>query len=185
MASPCYLVERWVEPQEAEYQFITLHADLSWLDVAGNRLEYWTNTFTQPYTYGQGKGIRTYGAQPDHVIIKGIRDRLETATGVFYEGCFLNYYRDGSDGIGWHSDDDPAIDHSKPIAVVTLGCGRRIEYKAREPGSHPVGQFLSPGSLFVMKPGMQQTHFHRIPKDDHAVGERISLTFRSLRKASS
>lgn len=182
MSNPCYYVDGWITPATSDYLFLTLKADLPWLEVAGNRLEYWTNTFNQPYTYGNGVGRRTYQAQPDHDIIQGIRGRLENVSGVFYEGCFLNYYRDGSDSIGWHADDDPAIDHTKPIAVVTLGDGRRLEYKLKEPGSHPVGQFLAGGSLFVMKPGMQQTHFHRIPKTDRESGERISLTFRSLIK---
>jgi hypothetical protein len=29
-----------------------------------------------------------------------------------------------------------------------------------------------------MLPGMQDTHYHRIPKSDREVGPRISLTFR-------
>ncbi len=37
---------------------------------------------------------------------------------------------------------------------------------------------VEPGSLFIMPPGMQHTHEHRIPKGDRAMGGRISLTFR-------
>ena len=40
---------------------------------------------------------------------------------------------------------------------------------------------LEHGSLCLMHPGMQDTHFHRIPKSPiQAAKPRISLTFRGL-----
>lgn len=39
-------------------------------------------------------------------------------------------------------------------------------------------QKLADGSLFVMPAGMQDTHKHRIPRNDRPCGPRISLTFR-------
>jgi alkylated DNA repair dioxygenase AlkB len=109
-----------------------------------------------------------------------VRGRLKNETGVYYEGCFCNRYDGQRDWLGWHSDDDPGIDHSKPIAVVTLGQPRAIQYRPIE-GTGPTREvLLEHGSLFVMAPGMQQTHMHRIPKAGHSVGTRISLTYRAL-----
>ena len=47
---------------------------------------------------------------------------------------------------------------------------------------HPMNQrfWLEEGSLFIMPPGYQDTHMHRIPKHDRPCGWRISLTFRSF-----
>lgn len=42
-------------------------------------------------------------------------------------------------------------------------------------------QTLAHGSLFVMPPGFQREYLHRVPKCDHAVGVRVSLTFRRYR----
>jgi len=39
---------------------------------------------------------------------------------------------------------------------------------------------LEQGSVFLMPPGYQDTHFHRIPKHSRPCGPRISLTFRSF-----
>lgn len=39
---------------------------------------------------------------------------------------------------------------------------------------------LGEASLFIMPPGYQETHFHRIPKHDRPCDWRISLTFRSF-----
>ena len=48
---------------------------------------------------------------------------------------------------------------------------------------HPIIQRfpLEEASLFIMPPGYQDTHLHRIPKHDRPCGWRISLTFRSFK----
>lgn len=164
--------------------FEALREGLTWERRDGApRSEYWTNTFNRPYTYGRDAGRRTYEAQPSHPVINAVRNQIEAETGVHLEGCFLNLYLDGSDSLGWHADDDDKIDHNRPIAVVTLGAGRDIAFKSQAKGSHPSRLFLEPGSLLLMRPGMQQTHFHAIPKveaGDDPVGPRISMTFRGL-----
>lgn len=169
---------------EAGAAFMLLREGLAWerRDTAP-RSEYWTNTFGRDYTYGNGVGRRTYEAKPSHPLIDGVRNKIEAETGQFLEGCFLNLYLDGTDSLGFHADDDPAIDHTRPILVVTLGEGREIAFKSQEKGSHPETMFLDPGSLLVMQAGMQHTHYHAIPRVRHGadtVGPRISMTFRGL-----
>lgn len=146
------------------------------------RKEYWDTTKGKAYTYGQGRGVRTYEPNTPDPIVADIREWLLLDLGVDFQGCFLNRYDTSKDWLGWHADDDPGIDHSKPIAVVTLGAGREINWKLKEAkGVDAIHkQFLSHGSLFIMPAGMQDTHFHRIPKADRPVETRISLTFRSL-----
>jgi len=146
------------------------------------RKEYWDTTLGEAYTYGSGNGIRTYEPNPRLDIINKYRDRLEEEYGVFYEGCFLNKYDTKKDWLGWHSDDDEGIDHSKPIAVITLGQEREINWKPMgSKGNDSISRImLKSGSLFIMPAGMQQTHLHKIPKSGKDIGVRISLTFRSL-----
>lgn len=175
--------------------FDFLRADLDWeRRENAPRSEYWTNLNGTPYTYGQGRGIRTYEHREDHSAIIGGRDRLAAyardmlaqfspaCADAKFEGCFLNWYQGGRDWLGWHADDDPGIDHTKPIAIITLGAPRRLEWKPQ--GAKGVeaieGVLLEPGSLLLMPPGMQQTHFHRIPKAVDDQGERISMTYRCL-----
>lgn len=182
--APIAYFEDFISPESRDGAFAMLREGLQWerRDNAP-RSEYWTNTFDRPYTYGQGAGVRTYEARPSHPVIDLFRDQIEVEAGVRLEGCFLNLYLDGSDSLGWHADDDPKIDHNRPIAVITLGSGRDIAFKAQTPGSHPERLFLEPGSLLLMRPGMQQTHYHAIPKvkpGEPPVGPRISLTYRGL-----
>jgi alkylated DNA repair dioxygenase AlkB len=153
------------------------------------RREYWTNLLGRPYTYGRGQGVRTYEHRPEHGIIGTLREALAAQHGVVLEGCFLNGYETSRDWLGWHADDDPGIDHTKPIAVITVGQGRPIEFREvkRAPSKGDKGEFgdvitvpLEPGSLLLMHAGCQQTHQHRIPKIGHEVKPRISLTYRGL-----
>lgn len=162
--------------------FETLWNELDW-ERRENvpRREYWTNIFNAPYTYGRGVGIRTYESKSSHAGIDYVRDVLSGELGFQYEACFLNGYETGTDALGPHADDDPKIDHTRPIAVVTLGDGRDIEYMAIGDKTTKKRIFLENGSLFLMKAGMQSTHLHRIPRAGHVVKRpRISLTFRGL-----
>lgn len=111
--------------------FNTLWNELDWVDVAGPRLEYYVNDFNTPYTYGSGNGQRTYNSQPEHSVIREIRDALEGHTGSKFEVCFLNGYRDGKDQLGWHSDDSPEMDDDRPIAIVSLGARREIYFRTK------------------------------------------------------
>jgi alkylated DNA repair dioxygenase AlkB len=157
------------------------------------RREYWTNVGNRDYSYGRGAGLRTYTAQPTVYDIETIRDRLNLEYGVFFEGCFLNGYEGAKDWLGWHEDDDPGIDHTKPIAIVTLYGGhgsekpRSIQFREKlgeVDGKMTYGETvdlpLEQGSLCLMPAGFQSTHQHRIPKAGFESRSRISLTFRSL-----
>src|SRR6478752_9806189 len=105
--------------------FDALWADLNWEQRPFTpRREYWTNVFSRSYTYGNGVGERTYDSQGTHPMIELVSDALEKELGFRYEGCFLNGYATSKDALGFHADDDPNIDHSRPIAVVTVGGGR-------------------------------------------------------------
>lgn len=176
----------------ADEVFQTLWNDLGWVRRGNTpRLEYYCNDFNEPYTYGSGAGVRTYDAQPYHPMITKIRKQLEAFMNEKYEVCFLNGYRDGSDQLGWHADDSPEMDDARHIAIVSLGAKREIYFR---PNSMIGGQsmttmpqaeklWLEHGSVCFMKPGMQDTHQHRIPKASyHGCGPRISLTFRGYVK---
>lgn len=62
------------------------------------------------------------------------------------------------------------------------GCEGTGWLQAPPNGKQPANQRLSlaEGSVFIMPPGYQDTHLHRIPKHDRPCGWRISLTFRSF-----
>lgn len=135
------------------------------------------------YTYGVDRNARAYVASPFHPEVRMIMNYINDTLGTSFNVCVLNRYRNERQALGWHSDDSPEQDQSHPIAVVSFGAPRaiwirRIGQKGAVP---PEDTFmLTPGSLFLMPGGYQQTHQHRIPKPGSVCGPRISLTFRKL-----
>lgn len=195
MKAPVTYIEDFLKPAVADEWFGELWHGLAWeRRESVPRREYWTNTLNRDYTYGRGAGIRTYQSKSCHPVIDAARYELNEGYDVWFEGCFLNGYEDGSDALGWHADDDPNIDHSKPIAVVTLyedpkARPRAIQFReVLKPGSQteraefgPVEELvLGHGSLALMHAGMQQVYQHKIPKAGFVCSPRISLTFRGL-----
>ncbi len=178
MSVPIKYFSNFVEDPNVVFQ--TLWDELAWVHRDNTpRIEYYCNEFDTPYTYGKGAGIRTYEAQPYHPLIKSIQRKLEDLTRSKFEVCFLNGYRDGSDQLGWHADNSQEMDDARPIGIVSLGAKREIYFCPQNDKTDLTKVWLESGSLCLMEAGMQDTHFHRIPKSSiHNCGPRISLTFR-------
>lgn len=145
------------------------------------RKEYYCHGKDLPYTYGKGPGARTYESMPTHPLIEEIRRALNSVNpGVWnFDVMFANLYEHQHHCLGWHADDSPEMDQNHPIVTVSLGAEREIWFKSRILNIDPVQKIVLPhGSALFMMPGVQQTHYHRIPKHDRECGPRISLTFR-------
>lgn len=188
MKAPIAYIPRFVEDPAAVFEALR---GIDWERRPGTpRCEYYCNDHQVPYTYGRGKGIRQYMPKPYIEPILRIRRDLEELTGDTLDVCFLNMYLNQSDHLGWHSDDSPEMDDTRPIVTVSLGVPREIWFRpTRAPlpdgllTSEDVEKvLLETGSACVMKPGMQDEWQHRIPKSSAICGERISLTFRGYVK---
>lgn len=141
----------------------------------GARMEAFYSERPFDYTYGRGAGVRTYRSLPfpEGYVYPHYRARVFGNLDL----CFVNYYEDERQHLGWHSDDSPEQDDSAPIVVFSFGAEREIWVREKE--SDQRDRIVLPhGSAFVMKPGMQQTHEHRIPKCDRPCGSRLSMTWR-------
>ena len=153
--------------------------DFPWEDRGAPRRECFFSNKGEPYTYGRGAGMRTYWPKTAPEMLAALTTAAEDACGCVFELCFANGYASEREHLGWHADDSDEIDDGRPIAVMSLGAAREIWVKPRGAGAEAVEKILLPsGSLFVMGAGMQDTHFHRIPKHSAPCGPRVSLTWR-------
>ena len=139
---------------------------------------------TYEYTYGNGRGIRTYKSIPFNNFVKEIMNKINSDFGFNLDICFLNYYENEKMWLGWHADDSPEIDQTEPIAVVSIGSEREIwvknkNYKGNIPDENKF--LLGNGSLFLMLPGFQTNNYHKIPKCDRKCSWRISMTYRKIK----
>lgn len=114
---------------------------------------------------------------PELLIIKA---ELEKISGWKFNSCLLNLYHDGTEGMGWHSDDEPELEQTAPIASLSLGGERKFSFK------HKVDKLttslvLEHGSVLIMHAPTQQHWQHSLTKTKLTVGPRINLTFRAIR----
>jgi 2OG-Fe(II) oxygenase superfamily len=69
--------------------------------------------------------------------------RRETGRTVLFNVCLLNFYENGEQAIGWHSDREE-IGRTTPIASISLGAPRQFHIRARENGVHDRATSISP-----------------------------------------
>jgi alkylated DNA repair dioxygenase AlkB len=114
---------------------------------------------------------------PDYLI--PIRRRVEELVQAPFNSLLLNYYRDGSDSIGYHSDDEPELGLNPIVPSLSLGATRRFVLRHRRTKERLTFD-LTHSSLLVMAGTTQHHWLHAVPKTTAAVGERINLTFRNI-----
>ena len=95
-----------------------------------------------------------------------------------FNSVLLNYYRDGTDSVGWHADNESELGERPIIASLSFGATRTFELRRRTTGK--VAKVpLTSGSILVMRGTTQRDWVHRIPKEPGSTG-RINLTFRFI-----
>lgn len=184
--SPIMYIPDFIERSLAD-MYYEHFMNIEWDERTAARREAFYSTVGKDYTYGSGDHARTYTPrgmfeEPNLIHISAISADMFQFEMEPFELCFLNRYENEKQQLGWHADDDTAIDHSRPIAVISLGAERELWVKPIGGTHDDVEKIrLEHGSLLLMLPGMQQTHYHRIPKHDRPCGPRISLTYRGYK----
>jgi alkylated DNA repair dioxygenase AlkB len=107
-----------------------------------------------------------------------LRREVEAVTDHRFNSCLLNLYHDGSEGMGYHSDDEGDLLKESAIASLTLGATRKFVFKHKRT-KQKVEIYLQSGSLLVMKGETQQHWQHSLPATTKVAAPRINLTFRS------
>eukprot|EP01084_Bolivina_argentea_P215253 365434_1 len=114
-----------------------------------------------------------------------VKNSIEKLVKCKFDYVLINYYRDGSDYIGWHADKEARLKCRNVIGSVSLGGPRKfmlrhIEWKKNK---EPKKEFLlQSGCLIVMKDDTQKQWKHTVPKTKKPQNPRINLTFRQSGK---
>jgi alkylated DNA repair dioxygenase AlkB len=140
------------------------------------RLTAWYGDAGTPYAYS---GI-TMQPQPWTAALLHIKRQIEPLAGMEFNSVLLNFYRDGKDSVGWHSDDEPELGHNPVIGSVSLGATRRFQLRHKFDHSMKQEFALTSGSVLLMQGATQHFWQHQIPKTAKPVSARINLTFRQI-----
>lgn len=109
-----------------------------------------------------------------------LRNKVGAACGTVFNSCLANLYHSGSEGMGWHRDNEPDLVKHGVIASVSLGAARRFDFRHRETRTK-ISVMLEPGSLLVMAGEVQDHWEHQLPVAKKILQPRINLTFRTIR----
>ncbi|MEX6501074.1 alpha-ketoglutarate-dependent dioxygenase AlkB family protein [Pseudomonas zhanjiangensis] len=141
------------------------------------RLVAWYGDAEASYRYS---GL-THRPLPWTPLLAQIRARVIEAVGQPLNGVLLNYYRDGQDSMGWHSDDERELGPDPLIASLNLGATRRFDLRRK--GQNRIGHslWLEHGSLLVMRGPTQHYWQHQVAKTRNHCAPRLNLTFRLIR----
>ena len=183
------LVEALFSAAENEHWFAALRDGTRWrqedIRIFGRkrrqpRLTAWHGDAGAVYSYS---GIRL-DPEPWSADLAAVKARVEAISGVRFNSVLLNYYRDGQDSMGWHSDDEPELGENPLIGSVSLGATRRFRMQHKADSSLQMAWDL-PGGSYLEMGGATQRHWrHCVPKvaSKAGVGPRINLTFRRIKR---
>ena len=105
-------------------------------------------------------------------------------TGFPFNRALVNYYRDGSDSVDWHADDEPELGPDPIIASISLGAERIFQLRHNLTGEI-ISLSLPHGSLLLMGSKIQHFYQHRLAKVKHLDQSRVNFTFRYMDEALS
>ncbi len=128
------------------------------------------------YTYSQ-KEMKALLWMPKLLQIK---QQVEAVAQASFTCVLLNWYRDGQDYMGWHSDDEVELGPEPVIASLSLGAERSFQFRKKKDKQYKKNFELQHGSLLVMKGNTQQVWQHQLPKRRRIAAGRINLTFRRI-----
>lgn len=98
-----------------------------------------------------------------------------------FNSLLANLYRDGSDSVGWHADNEKPLGENPLIASVSFGSKRRFSLKHRIDRSiAPLHLDLDHGDLLLMAGATQHQWQHQVPKTKACHSPRINLTLRKI-----
>ena len=119
------------------YQYLLNHIDWQQetIQVYGKshltpRLSCWMGDKNAVYGYSH----TVMQPVPWNKQVLDIKQKIEETTNESFNSVLINYYRDGKDSNGWHSDDEPELGKNPIIASLSLGAPR--DFHLRHKANH-------------------------------------------------
>ncbi|MGB3774857.1 MAG: alpha-ketoglutarate-dependent dioxygenase AlkB [Leeuwenhoekiella sp.] len=181
-----YYYPNFITGDLQEFYFKTLRENAKWQQ---DDIKVFGKVYPQPRLtalYANNGKTYTYSSitmqpEPFTEALMEIKNSVEIKTGYSFSTCLLNLYRNGNDSNGWHADNEKELGKNPIIASVSLGAARYFKFRSKNDKKDTRKLLLEPGSLLLMQ-GTTQHHWqHQLPKTAKAVGERINLTFRTIK----
>ena len=144
-------------------------------DITIPRLQCWVGDKGCDYKYS-GKKLNRQDWTADLIMI---REKIYKELNIDFNSVLVNYYRDGKDSMGWHSDNERELGPNPTIASISLGSERDLVFRNKvNKEVLPIPQ--THGCLILIDGKTQKNWQHAIKKTRKVIGPRINLTFRNI-----
>ena len=119
---------------ESDFYFNQLLNEIPWQHdevmmfgkkIITKRMTAWYGDEGCSYVYSNIKRIPLPWTNTLLEIKNLIEDKVKTQ----FNSCLLNLYHDGSESMGYHSDDEPMLEKNGCIASVSFGADRRFLFR--------------------------------------------------------
>jgi alkylated DNA repair dioxygenase AlkB len=160
--------------------FLELNKDkLSPEGSAHTRDTLYFGEYRYRYTGGEHDSTGKDLPVPLAKLLDHVRPHLSDPSAVI-NSCLINRYKDGSDCISAHRDDEPTIDPESEIVTVSIGASRVMKFTSNDGSSRDLT--LTNGSVLITSRKAQDFWLHAIEPTEEECGERFSFTFRNISK---
>lgn len=139
------------------------------------RLQCWIGDEGCEYRYSGKQLNRQIWNQDLRMIRKKIYKELK----IDFNSVLANYYRDGKDSMGWHSDDEKELGPNPTIASISFGSERDLVFRNKI-SKKTLAIPQTNGCLILIDGETQKNWQHSIKKTQKVIGPRINLTFRNI-----
>lgn len=127
------------------------------------------------YIYSQ----RKFEGLPWTSELQTLKMAIELETSAHFNSVLVNYYRDGSDSMGLHADNEPELGRNPVIASMNFGATRKMVFR-KNGTTEKMELDLNHGDLLIMSGALQHNWKHEIPKQRKIDRSRLNLTFRKI-----
>lgn len=176
------LIDNFFTKEEADNYYNILLNTTSWQEY---EMPMYDKTVTVP------RMVSWYGdtIRPERTVNQNwpqelitIKHRVEHETQMKFNAVLLNLYRNGKDGVGWHSDKTKSTNQDMNIASVTFGETRLFRLRHKIVKHIPQIEIPLHHGTFLLMGGSTNTYWeHQVPKTARHVLPRINLTFRQVK----
>lgn len=179
-----YLLKAFYQLDESQKLCSNLLQSLAWQEEQIFLYGRWVNVARLMCWYGdegafyQYSGVRHQPKKWTNSLLN-IKEKVERQVSYSFNSVMANLYRDGSDSMGCHADDEKELGENPFIVSLSFGEERLLKFRHIQ-RKEVINVVLGQGDLLLMKGVIQHYWKHELPKTKKDKTERINLTFRKV-----
>ncbi|MCF6133237.1 alpha-ketoglutarate-dependent dioxygenase AlkB family protein [Flavobacterium wongokense] len=174
------LIDNFFSKEESDYYYTVFLNQTSWREYD---MPMYDKIVTAPRMVSWFEDGENDGRQKLTPDLLTIRERVEAETQIKFNAVLLNLYRNGSDGVSWHSDKTGSTNKNMNIASVTFGETRMFRLRHKFLKHIPQLEIPLFHGTFLWMAGSTNSYWeHQVPKTTRDVLPRINLTFRQVKR---